>query len=176
MGGLLEDDGGFTELGGVGPLLGVGGRGLSLLWADEEGAFGVGGALPRPPRLKGGGGGGAEVLCFIPLPKEALLPLLLPPGGRERSGSEGRWVRWSDGTALSGGEGEAERPVGGRGAAALDPGGRRADLPTDPPAEPSDSRTRDEEFISFIRTPEPPPTPHPQQLLPPTGRSFGTPP
>lgn len=175
MGGLLEDDGGFTELGGVGPLLGVGGRGLSLLWLDEEGAFGVGGALPRPPRLKGGGGGGAEVLCFIPLPKEAPLPpLLLPLGGRERSGREGRWVRWSDGAALSGGEGETERPVGGRGAAALDPGGRRADLPTDPPAEPSDSRT--ETKSSSASSGPRSSTPHPQQLLPPTGRSFGTPP
>lgn len=77
------------------------------------------------------------MLCFIPLPMEELLLL----GGREISGSEGRWVRWSDGVGLSGGEGELERPVGGRGAAALDPGGRRADLPTEPPAEPSDSRT-----------------------------------
>lgn len=57
------------------------------------------------------------------------------------SGSEGRWVRWSDGVGLSGGEGELERPVGGRGAAALEPGGRRADLPTEPPAGPSDTRT-----------------------------------
>lgn len=32
VGGLLEDGGGFTELwGGAGPLLGVGGRGFSLL-------------------------------------------------------------------------------------------------------------------------------------------------
>lgn len=31
VGGLLEDGGGFTELEGVGPLLGVGGRGFSLL-------------------------------------------------------------------------------------------------------------------------------------------------
>lgn len=31
VGGLLEDGGGgFTELGGVGPLFGVGGRGFSL--------------------------------------------------------------------------------------------------------------------------------------------------
>lgn len=123
----------------MGPLFGVGGRGLSLLWEEEEDAFGVGGALPRPPLLKGGGGGGAEVLCFIPLPMEELLLLLL--GGREISGSEGRWVRWSDGVGRSGGEGELERPVGGRGAAALDPGGRRADLPTEPPAAPSDTRT-----------------------------------
>lgn len=83
------------------------------------------------------------MLCFIPLPKEELLLLLLL-GGRERSGSEGRWPRWSEGVALSGGEGEVERPVGGRGAAALDPGGRRADLPTEPPAEPSEE-DRDEE-------------------------------
>lgn len=78
------------------------------------------------------------MLCFIPLPMEELLLLL---GGREISGSEGRWVRWSDGAGLSDGEGELERPVGGRGAAALDPGGRRADLPTEPAAEPSDTRT-----------------------------------
>jgi len=32
------------------------------------------------------------------------------------------------------GEGEVERPVGGRGAVGREPGGRRADLPTDPPA------------------------------------------
>lgn len=80
------------------------------------------------------------MLCFIPLPMEELLLLLLL-GGREISGSEGRWVRWSDGACLSDGEGELERPVGGRGAAALDPGGRRADLPTEPAAEPSDTRT-----------------------------------
>lgn len=75
------------------------------------------------------------MLCFIPPPMEELLLLLL--GGREISGSDGRWVRWSDGAGLSDGEGELERPVGGRGAAALDPGGRRADLPTEPPAKPS---------------------------------------
>lgn len=80
----MEVEWGFTELGGAGPLLGVGGRGLSLLWEEEEDAFGVGGALPRAPLLKGGGGGGAEVLCFIPLPMEEELLLLLPPppGGR----------------------------------------------------------------------------------------------
>lgn len=55
--------------------------GASTFW------LGVGGALPRPPRLKGGGGGGAELLCFIPLPVEELLLL---EGGREMSGSEGR--------------------------------------------------------------------------------------
>lgn len=95
--------------------------------------------MPRPPLLKGGGGGGAEVLCFIPLPKEELLLLLLL--GREMSGSDGRWERCSDGVGLSDGEGEPERPVGGRGAAAREPGGRRADLPTEPPAEPSEWRT-----------------------------------
>lgn len=42
--------------------------------------------MPREPLLKGGGGGGAEVLCFIPLPVEELLLL----EGREMSGSEGR--------------------------------------------------------------------------------------
>lgn len=124
------------------PLLGVGGRGFSLLCEeDEEGAFwlGVGGALPRPPLLKGGGGGGAEVLCFIPLPVEELLLLL---EGREMSGSDGRWERCtSDADGLAGGEGELERPVGGRGAAGRAPGGRRADLPTEPPAEPSGRRT-----------------------------------
>lgn len=98
--------------------------------------------MPRPPLLKGGGGGGAEVLCFIPLPVEELLL------GREMSGSDGRWERCcSDGDGLVGGEGELERPVGGRGAAGRAPGGRRADLPTEPQAEPS-----------------------------PTGRNFGTPP
>lgn len=100
--------------------------------------MGTGGALLRPPLLKGGGGGGAEVLCFIPLPMEELLLL----GGREMSGSDGRWVRCSDGVCLSDVEGELERPVGGRGAAAREPGGRRADLPTEPPAEPSERRTR----------------------------------
>lgn len=101
--------------------------------------------MPRPPLLKGGGGGGAELLCFIPPPVEELLLL----EGREMSGSEGRWEeRWcSGGEGLLGGEGEEERPVGGRGAAGRAPGGRRADLPTEPLAEPS-----------------------------PTGRSFGTPP
>lgn len=91
--------------------------------------MGVGGALPRLPLLKGGGGGGAEVLCFIPLPVEEVLLLL---EGREMSGREGRWERW-----CSGGEGELERPVGGRGAADRDPGGFKADLPTEPPAEQS---------------------------------------
>lgn len=96
--------------------------------------------MPRPPLLNGGGGGGAEVLCFIPLPMEELLLLLL--GGREMSGSDGRWERWcSGGEGLLGGEGELERPVGGRGAAGRDPGGRRADLPTEPPAGPSGWRT-----------------------------------
>lgn len=65
---------------------------------------------------------------------------LLLLGGREISGSDGRWERWSDGVGLSDGEGELERPVGGRGAVALDPGGRRADLPTEPLAEPSNMR------------------------------------
>lgn len=96
--------------------------------------------MPRPPLLKGGGGGGAEVLCFIPLPVEK--PPLLPLGGREMSGSEGRWERWcSGGEGLLAGEGDEERPVGGRGAAGRDPGGRRADLPTEPQAEPSGWRT-----------------------------------
>lgn len=100
--------------------------------------MGVGGALLRPPLLKGGGGGGAEVLCFIPLPVEELLVL----GGREMSGREGRWERWcSGGDGLLLGEGDGERPVGGRGAAGRDPGGRRADLPTDPPTGPSAWRT-----------------------------------
>lgn len=94
--------------------------------------------MPRPPLLKGGGGGGAEVLCFIPPPREELLLLL--GGGREMSGSDGRWERCSEGADLSDGEGEPDLPVGGRGAAARDPGGRRADLPTEPPAEPSDRR------------------------------------
>lgn len=93
--------------------------------------------MPRPPLLKGGGGGGAEVLCFIPLPVEELLL-----AGREMSGSEGRWERWcSGGEGLLAGEGEGERPVGGRGAAGRDPGGLRADLPTEPPVEPSGWRT-----------------------------------
>lgn len=74
------------------------------------------------------------MLCFIPPPAEELLLL----EGREMSGSEGRWERWcSGGEGLLGGEGEEERPVGGRGAAGRDPGGLKADLPTDPPAEPS---------------------------------------
>lgn len=91
--------------------------------------------MPRPPLLNGGGGGGAEVLCFIPLPAEEMLLLL---EGREMSGSEGRWERWcSGGEGLLGGEGEVERPEGGRGAEDRDPGGLRADLPTEPPAEPS---------------------------------------
>lgn len=130
VGGLLEEEVGFMELGGAGALLGVGGRGFSLLCEEDEecgaGAFwlGVGGALLRPPLLKGGGGGGADVLCFIPLPVEDWEELLL--GGREMSGRDGRWDRCG-----SGGEGE-ERPVGGRGAAGRDPGGRRADLPTEP--------------------------------------------
>lgn len=94
--------------------------------------------MPRPPLLKGGGGGGAEVLCFIPLPVDELLLLL---EGREMSGSDGRWERCSDGEGLLGGEGELERPVGGRGAAGRDTGGRRADLPTEPPTEPSGWRT-----------------------------------
>lgn len=34
-------------------------------------------------RLKGGGGGGAEVLCFMPE----------EDGGRVMSGREGRWAR-----------------------------------------------------------------------------------
>ena len=103
------------------------------------GAFwlGVGGALPRPPLLKGGGGGGAEVLCFIPVPVDELLL-----EGREMSGSEGRWERWcSGGEGLLPGEGEVERPVGGRGAVGLDPGGLSAERPTEPPAEPSGWRT-----------------------------------
>ncbi len=80
------------------------------------------------------------MLCFIPLPVEELLLLLLE--GREMSGSDGRWVRWcSDGEGLLGGEGELERPVGGRGAAGRDIGGRRADLPTDPPTGPSGWKT-----------------------------------
>lgn len=126
----------------MGPLLGVGGRGFSLLWADDEPfSLGVGGALPRPPLLKGGGGGGAEVLCFIPPLREEELLLLL--GGREMSGSDGRWERWSDGVdSLSDGDGELDLPVGGRGAAALEPGGRRADLPTEPPAAPSVRKRR----------------------------------
>lgn len=78
------------------------------------------------------------MLCFMPPPKEELLLLL---GGREMSGSDGRWERCSDAGGFSAGEGEPERPVGGRGAAARDPGGRRADLPTEPPAEPSEWRT-----------------------------------
>ena len=81
--------------------------------------------------MKGGGGGGAEVLCFIPPAEE----------GREMSGSEGRWERWFSGEEErpegGRGEGEEERPEGGRGAAGRDPGGRRADLPTEPPEEPS---------------------------------------
>lgn len=45
------------------------------------------------------------MLCFIPLPVEELLLLLL--GGREMSGSEGRWERWcSGGEVLLGGVGE----------------------------------------------------------------------
>lgn len=126
---------------GVGPLLGVGGGGFSLLWEDdvEEGAFwcGAGGVLPRLFLLKGGGGGGAEVLCFIPLLEEELLL-----EGREMSGSEGRWeCCCSGGEGLLAGEGDGERPVGGRGAAGRVPGGRRADLPTEPPARPSEKRT-----------------------------------
>lgn len=79
------------------------------------------------------------MLCFIPLPVEELLLLLL--GGREMSGSEGRWERWcSGGEGLLGGVGEEERPVGGRGAAGRDPGGLKADLPTEP-ATPSGGRT-----------------------------------
>lgn len=148
VGGRLEDGGGAGLAEGpwgVGPLLGVGGRGFSLLWADEDAfSLGVGGALPRPPLLKGGGGGGAELLCFIPLPREEeeeLLLLLL--GGREMSGSDGRWERWSDGVdSLSDGDGEPDLPVGGRGAAALEPGGRSADLPTEPPAAPSVRKKR----------------------------------
>lgn len=133
-------------LDGVGPLLGVGG--FSLLWEDdvEGGAFwdGVGGALPRAFLLKGGGGGGAEVLCFIPLLEEELF------GGHEMSGSEGRWERCcSGGEGLLAGEGEEERPVGGRGAAGRDTGGRRADLPTEPPAKPSGRQTGGENYNSF---------------------------
>lgn len=48
---------------------------------------GVGGALARLP---GGGGGGAEELCFI--------PVLLVGLGRERSGNEGLCVRGSSGS------------------------------------------------------------------------------
>lgn len=143
-GGLLEDRAGFAELGGVGPLFGVGGRGFSLLYEEdvEDGAvafwLGAGGALPRPALLKGGGGGGAEVLCFIPLPVEELLLL----DGRDMSGSEGRCECWcSDGEGLFVGVGEVERPEGGRGAVGRDPGGLRADLPTEPPAGPSGWRT-----------------------------------
>ncbi len=73
------------------------------------------------------------MLCFIPLLVEELLLLVLE--GREMSGSDGRWVRWcSVEEDLLEGEGELERPVGGRGAADREPGGRRADLPTEPPA------------------------------------------
>ncbi len=36
----------------------------------------------------GGGGGGAEELCFMPV--DGLLP---PPGERERSGRDGLWER-----------------------------------------------------------------------------------
>lgn len=129
----------MAELVGVGPLLGVGGRGFSLLWEEDEEELvfwlGVGGALLRPPLLKGGGGGGAEVLCFIPLPADELPEW-------EISGREGRWERWcSGGEGLLPGEGEVERPVGGRGATGRDPGGLSADLPTEPPDEPSEWRT-----------------------------------
>lgn len=41
-------------------------------------------------RLPGGGGGGAEELCFI--------PVLLVGLGRERSGNEGLCVRGSSGS------------------------------------------------------------------------------
>lgn len=98
MGGLEEEggcfmEGGGPEPGGVGPLLGVGGRGFSRLWEEDEGGvgafwLGVGGALPRPPLEKGGGGGGAEVLCFMPPPVEEWEEPVL--WGREMSGSEGR--------------------------------------------------------------------------------------
>lgn len=88
---------------------------------------GAGGALPR--RTSGGGGGGAEELCFIP--PEGLAP---PPGGRERSGREGRWERDCSGGEEAWGEGlsgSSWRP-GGRGAALRVPGGCMADLPAEP--------------------------------------------
>ena len=128
----------------------MGGRGFSRLWweAGRAGAFWVlsGGGLerpppppppplpPPPPRLKGGGGGGAEVLFFMPPPEEWDEPEE-ELGGRERSGREGRWERWwSGGAGLCsiGGEGEEERPEGGRGALGREAGGRSAERPTVP--------------------------------------------
>lgn len=95
--------------------------------------------------MKGGGGGGAEELCFIPPPREEEEELLLL-GGREMSGNDGRWDRWSDGVDnLSEGDGEPDLADGGRGAAAREPGGRRADLPTEPPAAPSVRKRRRED-------------------------------
>lgn len=89
------------------------------------------------------------MLCFIPPPVEELPPWL---EGRVMSGREGRWERCcSGGDDLLGGVGELERPAGGRGAVGRDPGGLRADLPTEPPAGPSGWRTERWGLDCFIK-------------------------
>lgn len=70
-----------------GVLLGVGGRGFSLLYEDEGGE----GALPRRQR---GGGGGAEEECFMLVEgEEAAEEGEEGEGEEDRLGSEGRWER-----------------------------------------------------------------------------------
>lgn len=92
-GGLTGGGGAFSRTGaGEGPRCsGVGGRGFSRLYKGAL-AFcsGAGGAFPR--RDIGGGGGGAEELCFIPV--EGLLP---PAGERDRSGRDGLCGRLDSG-------------------------------------------------------------------------------
>lgn len=134
------------------------------------------------PPVKEGGAGGADVLCFMPEGGGGAEPEVLcfmPPveeweelalvGGREMSGREGRRERWGSGgeglslgEGLSPGEGEVERPGVDRGAAGLEPGGRRADLPTVASPAPTDR--------SFGMPPAkrpPRPTPEPPLLPPP---------
>lgn len=73
-----------------------------------------------PRRLKGGGGGGAELLGFGVLP---------PMVGLEMSGNEGREF-----LGCSGGEERSSLAcwLVGRGTAGREPGGRSAALPTVP--------------------------------------------